>query len=246
MPWSGPPEIRDVVTRIVQPTGAGEYVRRHVVSRIINVRCAPAGRVIDLGAGAGNLFVALRPDLRERYVVVDVERGRYGRRVIGDVTTTPLAENSADFVCLSDVLEHLVRDVDAVREAIRIVRPGGHVVLHVPSTRTKPYAFLQRAADGAEAVDHQQFPHVRDGYTSGSLFTMLSEVTDATIVSIEPSFAAVQSLISDIDAYLWWHKWTPLRAAPWLGIRLTSLRNGRNMAATSSSGYVAVLHKPAA
>ncbi|HEX8771623.1 MAG TPA: methyltransferase domain-containing protein, partial [Acidimicrobiales bacterium] len=228
---------------IAQPTGSGEYVRRRVVARIVNRHCPTGGRVVDMGGGVGNLYVALRRDLRHRYTVVDVERAGYGVRIVGDVTAAPLAGGSADFVCLSDVLEHLVHDTDAVQEAVRAGRPGAHVVLHVPSTRTKPYAFLQRAADGAEAVDHQQFPHVRDGYTEDTLRSMLGEVAGASIVTLEPSFAPSQSLLSDLDAYLWWHKWTPLRVVPWLGIRLASRRAVRPVPAESSSGYVALLRK---
>lgn len=245
MPWSSPAAISEVVARVAQPTGAGEYVRRHVVSRIVNTHCPQQGRVVDLGAGVGNLYRALRPDLRDGYVVVDVERAGHGQRIIGDVTTVPLASDGAHIVCLSDVLEHLVQDADAVQEAVRIARPAALVVLHVPSTRTKPYGFLQRAADGAEAVDHQQFPHVRDGYTHETLSAMLREVNGADIVSIEPSFAPVQSLITDVDAYLWWHNWTVLRVAPWLAIRLSTWRSGRHVPAVSSSGYVAILRKTA-
>ena len=242
-PWKGPSRASDIFARLLQPTGAGEYVRRHVVSRIVNARCVVGGRVVDLGAGVGNLYMALRSDLRDGYVVVDVERGQYGQRIIGDVTAAPLASDSVDCACLSDVLEHLVHDVDAVRVAVRVVRPSGYIVIHVPSTRSKPYACLQRAADGAEAVDHQQFPHVRDGYTHKTLCTMLGEVTGVELISVQPSFAAMQSLLSDIDSYLWWHKWTPLRFLPWLGIRLASLHNSRTWPTESSSGYVAVLKK---
>lgn len=202
--------------------------------------------MVDLGAGVGNLYSALRSDLRAGYTVVDVESTGYGLRVIGDVTAAPLAGDSADFVCLSDVLEHLVRDADAVQEAVRVARPSAHVVLHVPSTRNKPYAFLQRAADDADAVDHQQFPHVRDGYTHETLGAMLGEVAGADTVSIGPSFTPAQSLLSDIDAYLWWHRWTPLRVIPWLGIRLTSRRSVRSVPVESSSGYVALLRKSTA
>lgn len=245
MPFGLPAGVSGIIARISQPTGSGEYARRHVVSRVVNTRCPSRGRVIDLGAGVGNLFRALRPDLRTGYTVVDVERGRYGRRIIGDVTNVPVTADCADCVCLSDVLEHLTCDAEAVREAVRIVRPGGHIVIHVPSTRTKPYAFLRRAADDAEKADHQQFPHVRDGYTGETLSDMLGTVTSADTLFIAPSFTAAQSLLSDLDGYFWWHRWTPLRVGPWLGIRLTSLRNGRTLLASSSSGYLAVLQKRA-
>ena len=243
MPWSDPAGMVDLIARLLKPTGAGEYVRRQVVSKIINAACPLGGQVVDLGAGVGNLYTALRPDLHQGYVVVDMAPGRFGRRIIGDVTAIPLLTESADFVCLSDVLEHLVRDVDAVQEAVRITRPGACVVIHVPSTRKKPYAFLQRAADGEEAGHHQQFPHVRDGYTHESLTAMLNEVVGIDLLSVEPSFSAAQSLVTDVDAYLWWHKWTVLRPATWLGIRIASRQRPGMGAPASSSGYVAVLRK---
>lgn len=232
-----------LVSRIAQPTGAGEYVRRTVVSRFINSHCPPAGRIVDLGAGVGNLHCTLRPDLMAGYLVVDVDRGPYGQRVIADVTATPLADSSADCICLSDVLEHLEDDVGAVREAIRIVRPGGYVVLHVPSTRAKPYRSWQRAADEAEEADHQQFPHVRDGYTSASLATMLGRVPGAEVMFIEPSFAASQSMLSDLDGFLWWKKWTVLRLLPWVGIRVASRMTQQVSDPVSSSGLLAALRR---
>jgi hypothetical protein len=72
---------------------------------------------------------------------------------------------------------------------------------------------------------------------------MLDQISDVDIVFIEPSFRASQSLVTDLDAYLWWHKWTPLRAATWLGVRLCSLADVRRAKAATSSGYLAVLQK---
>lgn len=243
MSWSGRLRAGGTLARAVQPTGAGEFVRRRVVSTYANAHCPAGGRIVDLGAGPGHLRGALRPDLRARYTVVDVDPGPHGLRMIGDVTSVPVASGSADLVCLSDVLEHVVHDREAVQEAVRTARPGGMIVAHVPSVRVKPYAFLRRAADEAEAADHQQFPHVRDGYTRQTLEDMLSQVREVDVVSIAPSFTAVQSLVSDVDAYLWWRRWTVLRAGSWLAIRLASLAGGRAKDDDTSSGYLAVLRR---
>ena len=245
MPMPDSRRIRELVARVAAPTGAGEFVRRQRVSRLINEHCRVGARVVDLGAGAGNLVAALRADLRDRYIVVDIGPGVHGQRVMGDVTTIPLREASADCVCLSDVLEHIERDLEAVEEAVRIVRPGGHVVIHVPSMRPKPYRALQRAADAAELADHQQFPHVRDGYTDVTLRDMLGRVAGSALVTLEPSFGSAQSLMSDLDALLWWRKWTALRVGTWVGIRILSLSK-RPPHPSTSSGYVAVLQRSGA
>jgi SAM-dependent methyltransferase len=238
-----PPGVLARVAGAAQPTGAGEFVRRQVVSRTINAVCPSNGRVVDLGAGPGRLQSVLRPDLRPRYAVVDIEGGPHGLRIIGDVTVVPVAPSCADVVCLSDVLEHLTDDAEAVQEAVRIARPGGHVVIHVPSVRVKPYGFLQRAADEAEEADHQQFPHVRDGYTDETLRAMVAGIPGVSGVSVAPSFTPVQSLVSDVDSYLWWRKLTPLRAGAWLAVRGASLTGIRAKDWASSSGLVAVLRK---
>lgn len=243
MPWSGLLGHGGALSRVAQPTGTGEYVRRRVVSAYVNAHCPVGGRVVDLGAGRGYLRSALRPDLRSRYTVVDALGGPHGTRIVGDVTAVPLASGAADVVCLSDVLEHLACDGDAVAEAVRVARPGGLVVVHVPSGRAKPYAFLRRAAEEAEAADRQQFPHVRDGYTQLGLETLLAGVADAEVVTITPSFTTAQSLISDVDEFLWWRKWTVLRLASWLGIRIASSGDGRATTSRTSSGYLAVLQR---
>jgi SAM-dependent methyltransferase len=48
---------------------------------------------------------------------------------------TPFAEAEFDGVVLNEVIEHLYRDLDALREVHRIVRPGGVLVVSVPTSR---------------------------------------------------------------------------------------------------------------
>jgi ubiquinone/menaquinone biosynthesis C-methylase UbiE len=231
-----------LIRRTLEPTGAGEYVRRAAVSHFLNSNWRPGARILDLGGGEGNLCEALRPDLQVNYTVIDVDGGRHGTRVVADITNTPFPRSSADGVCMSDVLEHIEDDVAAICEALRVTCKNGYLVLHVPSQRQKPFAFLQNALEAAEASFHQQFPHVRDGYTFEGLSKMLDNIDGAEIISIQPSFSSLQSLVSDIDGFLWWKHWTLLRVFPWLAIRLASrARVGYDN--RRSSGYLAVLHK---
>jgi SAM-dependent methyltransferase len=52
--------------------------------------------------------------------------------VWGDGNALPFATGSADCVLLSEVLEHVPRPENLLREAARVLRPGGRVLLTVP------------------------------------------------------------------------------------------------------------------
>lgn len=51
----------------------------------------------------------------------------------------PYPDNTFDAVILSEILEHIERDVDALREVYRVLKPGGVVAITVPNAN---YPFL--------------------------------------------------------------------------------------------------------
>jgi SAM-dependent methyltransferase len=99
--------------------------------------------VADLGAGEGALSLLLARYAR-RVVAVDqsprmlrlvkeqaVEAG-VGDRVVtaeGDLEALPIPDRSVDAAFLSQALHHAARPPDALREAARILRPGGWLVV---------------------------------------------------------------------------------------------------------------------
>lgn len=92
-------------------------------------RVAPPGPVLDVGAGEGVLVDALRRRGRE---AVGLERE--SRRP--DVRDEPLEEIDGEWaaVVFWHSLEHLPSPHDAIREAARLLRRGGVVVIAVPNT----------------------------------------------------------------------------------------------------------------
>lgn len=99
---------------------------------------APAGPVIDVGSGEGVLLDALRRRGRE---VLGLER--QSRRP--DVRDATLAEVEGEWAAIVfwHALEHLPAPGDSIREAARLLKPGGVVLIAVPNA-----ASLQARAFG--------------------------------------------------------------------------------------------------
>ncbi|MDQ4081443.1 MAG: class I SAM-dependent methyltransferase [Actinomycetota bacterium] len=92
-----------------------------------------SGRLVDIGCGS-------KPwrELFAGHVVehVGVDHAETIRGVRVDVVATayeiPLADGVADTLLLSAVLEHLERPADALEEASRLLKDGGHAILTAP------------------------------------------------------------------------------------------------------------------
>ena len=91
--------------------------------------------VADFGGGPGFYSAAFR-DAGARTVLVDADLDEirlHGRRpptaVVGLAEQSPLADGSVDVAFSSNLLEHVPDLARTADEIVRVVRPGGHVVL---------------------------------------------------------------------------------------------------------------------
>jgi SAM-dependent methyltransferase len=70
----------------------------------------------------------------------------------------PLPDNSVDFVINSHVIEHFYDPVKAIKEWLRLVRPGGYVFMIVPHKERTPDKDRPRTPL-AEIIDRHEHPN---------------------------------------------------------------------------------------
>jgi len=98
-----------------------------------------APRILDLGCGPGNLLDDLAPygdtfgtDFSQDALRFCAGRG-FRRMFRSNFQVLPLRDRSFDLITCIDVLEHLSDDRRAIQELVRILRPGGVLVVSVPA-----------------------------------------------------------------------------------------------------------------
>lgn len=95
--------------------------------------------ILDVGCGAGALMKELETygsvngvDFSETAVSFCKSRGINSVQISG-IESLPFQDSSFDVVLALDVLEHIPDDKKGVREAVRVLKPGGILILFVPA-----------------------------------------------------------------------------------------------------------------
>jgi SAM-dependent methyltransferase len=108
------------------------------VATALTGRHPGGGTILDVGCGVGNLSSYV-DNMFERYVGADVVRhegfpaGESFCLVDLDAGQVPLPDGAADVVAAVETVEHLENPRAFFRELVRLVRPGGWVVVTTPN-----------------------------------------------------------------------------------------------------------------
>lgn len=120
------------------------FLRRMRISRVLPfVECYPNARLLDIGCGwDARLLKELEAHVASG-VGIDFKAPVIDTLKLKTFSTTldrrlPFDDAAFDIVTMLAVLEHLDHPQDIMREITRILRPGGGLVLTVPSWYAKP------------------------------------------------------------------------------------------------------------
>lgn len=166
-----------VVPGLVDPNLFNEHLSRY---RFAAQFASAGARVLDAGCGAG--YGSAELGAQASVVGIDVAkeavanaRAEYGRSNIcftqASCDTIPFADASFDLVVAFEVIEHLERWQDLLREACRVLKPTGLLVVSTPNksyyaeTRKdagpNPYHVHEFEYDEFRLALSDVFPHVR-------------------------------------------------------------------------------------
>jgi SAM-dependent methyltransferase len=138
----------DALTQLHDKVGEGDHFieaasRRHTLNEVKRAIQRPQSVLLEIGVSSGVLLRELLVNFPEHDIVgADYTRGTLnllGAKVQGvpllqfDLTRCPLPNDCIDVVIALNVLEHIADDGKAVAELFRILKPGGHAVVEVPT-----------------------------------------------------------------------------------------------------------------
>ena len=163
-------------------------------------------RIADLGCGTGYFsglllargFGVVGVDVSEANLRIARERHPGLDTRLADLGALPFESSSVEAAVCLEVLEHVEHDEAALREIRRMLRPGGQLVVSVPSAEAPP-PLVERL--GLSSVHDEEGPerHVREGYRSTQLMRQLEEAgfdVERTIFLGGPCYRVAVGVVS--------------------------------------------------
>ena len=166
----------EIYTHGHQPAVVAQHARRTAEScsrRLLEV-VRPSDVILDVGCGPGSISIGLakavpkgrvdaidvaEPVLSDAVTLADESRLNNGSFAVGDAYALDAHDDSYDAVHAHQVLQHLTRPVDALREMGRVAKPGGIVAVRDADYGSFVHAPVNPALDEWLAMYHAVARH---------------------------------------------------------------------------------------
>ncbi len=117
--------------------------RYHAIEKMSEAAALPVnGRLLDVGGGTGRVASALR-DLVDEVIVTDISMGmleKAPRPTLRPAScfseSLPFPSNSFERVIMVDAFHHVLDQSATACEMLRVLKPGGRIVIEEPDIRT--------------------------------------------------------------------------------------------------------------
>jgi len=155
---------------------------------------APFEEILEVGGGRSGLTHLLYPQARVTNLDPDAScsdapcNQLHGVRLVcGVATKLDFDSESYDAITMFDVLEHIPDHEQAVSEVLRVLKPGGYLIVSVPNEnwRFPYYGFMKNICPSEEEM-FADWGHVRRGYSLEQLDRLLAIPREHSATFISP------------------------------------------------------------
>lgn len=130
------------------------------------------GPVLDVGAGEQPYRRYLKNG--DDYVSMDLSEGR-GAEIVGSVLDIPLESDSFEGIICTEVIEHVDDPQSAIRELLRVSKPGGLLYLTAPMSwglHYEPHDYFRYTKYGLSSMLEREGFEVLEIRQIGGVFVM--------------------------------------------------------------------------